>query len=87
MRKQVNDMMDQGVIEPSSSPWSSPIVLVHKKDGPYHFCLDYHRPNRTSIGDAYTIPRVNFDQLAGSQWFSTLDLMSGYWQVEVDPKD
>ena len=87
VKKQVTDMLEQGVIEPSNSPWSSPIVLVHKKDGSYRFCVDYHLLNKATIGDAYPIPRVNFDQLAGSQWFSTLDLMSGYWQVEMDPKD
>ena len=75
------------MIEPSNSPWSSPIVLVRKKDGTYRFCVDYRSLNKATIGDAYPIPRVSFDQLSGSQWFSTLDLMSGYWQVEMDPKD
>ena len=79
-------MLEQGVIEPSNSPWSSPIVLV-SKDGSYRFCVDYRLLNKATIGDAYQIPRVNFDQLAGSQWFSTLDLMPGYWQVEMNPKD
>ena len=87
VKKQVTDMLEQGVIEPSNSPWSSPIVLVRKKDGSYRFCVDYRLLNKATIGDAYPIPRVNFDQLAGSQWFSTLDLMSGYWQVEMDPND
>ena len=86
VKKQVTGMLEQGVIEPSNSPWSSPIVLVCKKDGSYRFCVDYRLLNKATIGDAYPIPRVNFDQLAGSQWFSTLDLMSGYWQVEMDPK-
>ena len=84
VRKQVNDMMDQGVIEPSSSPWSSPIVLVPKKDGTYCFCLDYRCLNSVLIRDAHPIPRVGFWP---TSWISTLDLMSGYWQVEVDPKD
>ena len=87
VKKQVTDMLEQGVIEPSNSPWSSPIVLVCKKDGSYRFCVDYCLLNKATIGDAHPIPHVNFDQLAGSQWFSTLVLMSGYWQVEMDPKD
>ena len=87
VKMQINDMLERKVIQPSTSPWSSPIVLVKKKDGTFRFCVDYRRLNQVTVGDAYPIPLVNFDNLAGSKWFTTLDLMSGYWQVEVDPKD
>ena len=86
VKMQINDMLERKVIQSSKSPWSSLIVLV-KKDGTFRFCVDYRWLNQVTVGDAYPIPLVNFDNLAGSKWFTTLDLMSGYWQVEVDPKD
>ena len=60
---------------------------MRKKDGTYRFCVDYRSLNKATIQDAHPKPGVSFDQLPGSQWFSTLDLMSRYWQVEMDPKD
>ena len=84
---QVKKMLQEGVIEPSSSPWSAPVVLVRKKDGTYRYCIDYRMLNKVTVGDAYPIPRVSFDQLEGAKWFSTLDLQSGYWQVEMDQAD
>ena len=84
---QVKKMLQEGVIEPSSSPWSAPVVLVRKKDGTYRYCIDYRMLNKVTVGDAYPIPRVSFDQLEGAKWFGTLDLQSGYWQVEMDQAD
>ena len=78
----LQDMMQKRVISPSKSPWASPVVLVKKKDGSTRFCIDYRKVNEVTRKDAYPIPRVD-DTLAGSTWFSTLDLKSGYWQVEV----
>ena len=82
-------MLEKDVIQPSSSPWASPIVLVQKKDGSTRFCIDYRKVNTVTRKDAYPMPRVDdtLDTLAGAKWFSTLDLISGYWQVEVNPKD
>ena len=87
--KQVKQMLERGVIEKSSSPWSSAIVLVKKKDGSTRCCIDYRMLNKITVNDAYPLPRTDdcFDALVGSKWFSTLDLCSGYWQVEMDPKD
>ncbi|XP_064478946.1 uncharacterized protein LOC135392173 [Ornithodoros turicata] len=87
--KLISDMRDQDVIEPSSSPWASPIVLVKKKDGSTRFCVDYRRLNNVTKKDSYPLPRIDdaLHALAGAAWFSTLDLRSGYWQVEVAPED
>ena len=85
----LNKMLDQGVIEPSTSPWASPIVLVKKKDGSTRFCVDYRKLNDLTRKDAYPLPRIDetLDALTGAKYFSTLALASGYWQVELDPQD
>ena len=79
----VAEMLTGGQIEPSDSPWSSPVVLVTKKDGGTRFCVDYRRLNDATVKDAYPSPRIDdtLDMLAGKQWFSTLDLTSGFCQV------
>lgn len=68
----------QGLVEKSNSPWSSQLVLVKKKDGSWrvHVCVDYRRLNAITVKDAYPIPRIEdeLDALAGSKWFTTLDL-------------
>ena len=82
-------MRSQGVIEPSHSPWSSPVVLVQKKDGSKRFCVDYHKLNEVTKRDSYPLPQVDTTLCAvsGSSWFSMLDLKSGYWQVKMAEKD
>ncbi|KFM56688.1 Retrovirus-related Pol polyprotein from transposon 412, partial [Stegodyphus mimosarum] len=89
VRALLKDMQESNVIEPSASPWASPIVLVRKKDGSTRFCVDYRRLNEVTKKDSYPLPRIDdiLDTLSGSKWFSTLDLKSGYWQVEIHPDD
>ena len=88
IKKLLTEMQEKNIIAPSKSPWASPIVLVPKKDGSLRFCVDYRKVNEITHKDAYPIPRIDdtLDTLAGSVCFSTLDLKSGYWQVEVDPQ-
>ena len=89
VNKQLDMMLENDIIQPSTSPWASGIVLVRKKDGTKRFCIDYRRLNDVTTKDAYPLPRIDesLDQLAGATWFSCLDLSAGYWQVEVDPRD
>ena len=89
LKSLLNEMEEKEVIRPSHSPWASPIVLVRKKDGSQRFCVDYRKLNAVTRKDAYPIPRIDdtLDTLSGSWWFSTLDMVSGYWQVEVGEQD
>ena len=82
-------MLRKDVIQPSTSPWASGIVMVTKKDGSKRFCVDYRKLNDVTTKDAYPLPRIDdsLDQLSGAEWFSCLDLNSGYWQVEVEESD
>ena len=83
----IDDMEKQGVVKPSSSPWASPIILVPKKDGTSRFCIDYRRLNAVTTKDVYPLPRIDdiLDTLGKAKYFSSLDLASGYWQVELSP--
>ena len=89
LKCELDQLLSLGVIEPSSSSWASPVVLVTKKDGSLRLCVDYRKVNDLLIKDSYPLPRIDdsLDALSGAKWFSTLDLASGYWQVPMDPKD
>ena len=86
MEEMVQQMLAQGVIQNSNSPWASPIVLIKKKDGSHCFCVDYRRLNGLTKMDVFPLPRVDdtLDMLSQTQYFSTLDLVAGYWQVRMD---
>ena len=79
-------MLDIGAIRCSNSPWASPVVLVSKKNGSLRFCIDLRKLNARTVKDAYSIPRIEdaLDSLNGACIFTSLDLKSGYWQVELD---
>ena len=89
VEQQKEEMLRDGVIEESTSPWCSPIVMVRKKDGNYRFCVDLRGVNSVTQGMSHPLPRVDdaLDTLAGAKYFSSLDMASGYWQVEIAPED
>lgn len=89
VKMHINQLLEAQVIRESSSPYASPIVLVRKKDGSLRMCVDYRLLNAKTRKDAFPLPRIeeSLDALAGAQWFSTLDLASGYNQVPVSEKD
>ncbi len=82
---EVDRLCKLGLVQPSKSPWSSPLVIVKKANGDFRMCVDYRKVNSLTVKDSYPIPRISdiLDSLSGSQWFCTLDLRSGYYQVRM----
>lgn len=89
IRALLQNMLDSGVVRESSSPWAAPVVLAKKKDGSWRFCVDYRKLNAVTHKDSFPLPRIeeSLTSLSKAEWYSTLDLASGYWQVEVAPED
>jgi hypothetical protein len=87
--EQVSDMLEKNIIQPSASPWSAPVVLVPKPDGSLRFCVDYRRLNNVTVLEQFPLPDMRQSlEIFGSKratLFSTLDLKSAYWQVEMCP--
>ena len=86
VKNHLKKMLEIGAILKSQSPWASTVVLVHKKDGTLRFCIDLRKLNARMIKDAQTLPQIeeSLDSLCGAVIFTSLDLKSGYWQVELD---
>ncbi len=87
--QETQKLLERGQIEESTSPWSSPIVLVKKKDKTMRFCIDYRRLNAVTIKDAFPLPRIDeiFDQLTDAKYYTKFDFKSGYFQVPLSKED
>jgi len=87
--EQVTKMLELDVIEPSTSEWASPVVLVPKTDGSTRFCIDYRQLNDRTVRDTYPLPRMDncLDSLGDAKFFSTLDCNAEYWQIAVAEED
>ena len=86
VRAHLEQLLSTGVIRPSKSPFASPIVLVRKKNGKIRLCVDYRKLNELTVKDSYALPRIEevLDSLHGARYFTTIDMKSGYHQVEVE---
>ena len=89
VEKEIELMLKQGIIEPASSEWASPIVIIKKKDDTIRLCVDYRRLNAMTQVDAYPMPRIDdiLDQVGQARYITTLDLAKGYWQLPVAEED
>ena len=89
MRKQLDQLLSNGFIRPSTSPFGAPVLFVKKKDGSLRMCIDYRGLNMLTVKNRYPLPRCDelFDRIRGAKYFSKLDLRSGYHQVRIHPDD
>ncbi|GKB96395.1 putative reverse transcriptase domain-containing protein [Tanacetum coccineum] len=88
-RNNYMELLNNGFIRPSSSPWGAPVLFVKKKDGSFRMCIDYRELNKLTVKNRYPLPRIDdlFDQLQGSSIYSKIDLRSGYHQLRVREQD
>ena len=86
IRKELDLMKSMGVIEDSTSPWGSPVVLIPKPDGSIRFCVDYRKLNDKTLPDAHPLPRIDdlIDKVGKAKFMTKIDLSRGYWQVPLD---
>jgi hypothetical protein len=87
--EQVDEMLSLDVIEPCESAWSSPVLIVHKKNGQPRFCLDSRKLNAVTKRDAYNLPYVSeiLDNLRDAKYLSSIDLSKAFWQIPIEPSD
>ncbi|XP_076033590.1 uncharacterized protein LOC143020752 [Oratosquilla oratoria] len=85
LRAEVQRLQELGIVEPSHSPWASPVVLVPKPDSSMHLCIDYRRVNAMTRADGYPLPRIDdvIDDVGAARWVTKLDLLQGYYQVRL----
>ena len=89
IEKETRQMLADGIIRQSTGEWAAPVVLVKKKDGSWRYTINFKKLNDLTLNDPYPLPRIEdcLDSLAGSQWFSSLDLQAGYWQIPIKEED
>ena len=86
LKMQLKELLDLGMIRPSVSPWSAPVIFIQKKDGSWRLCIDYRQLNKVTIKNQYPLPRIDdlFDQMKGAMVFSKIDLWSWYHQLQIE---
>jgi len=89
LKKQLQELLDKDLIQPSVSPWGAPVLFVRTKDGSLRLCIDYRELNRVTVKNKYSLPRIDdlFDQLAGAAVFSKIGLRSRYHQLKIKKED
>ncbi|CAB5214806.1 unnamed protein product [Rhizophagus irregularis] len=89
IKREIDKMLKEEIIQESCSLWSSPVVIVNKKTGDKRFCIDFRKINQMTITDAYPLPRIDdlLEKFRVAKWFTTIDLASGYWQIEMKEED
>jgi hypothetical protein len=85
---QISELLRNGMIQPSNSPFAYPIILARKKTGDWRLCVDYRRLNALTVKNKYPLPVIDelLDEVQGAKWFSSLDLSLGYQQIPMDPQ-
>lgn len=89
LKEQLRQLLEQGFIQPSVSPWGAPMLFQKKKDGTLRLCIDYRGVNQLTVKNKYPIPRIDelLDRLHGTQLFTKIDLKSGYYQIRIKKQD
>ena len=89
LKEQLRQLLEQGFIRPSNSPWGAPVLFQKKKDGSLRLCIDYRGLNQVTVKNKYPIPRIDelLDRLHGAKIFSKIDLRSGYYQIRIKESD
>ena len=89
LKTQLQELLEQGFVSPSVSPWGALVLFVRKKDGSLRLCIDYRMLNQVTVKNRYPLPRIDdlFDQLGGATMFSKIDLHSGYHHLRIWEED